>query len=318
MKKFLTVFFALAILSCKCFGTELDNLATIEKEIFGIEYRDDNTTTRLNRLEKHLFGQTKTGANTERINRIAEVSGISFMPKPTQEQQRIAQADLEPEDSNVSYPIIDMMENEIFKKIYQGENVYKRVERLEQKTFGKIFDGDLSQRTDKLKASILTVKPEKITYDENYNPSNFGNKSSNLPMTQYNNDNEYFYTPNPLLTQKAQNSYITGMAAPLNQSYYNSYGNNTSDFEFALSAAENMLLGKTNNTETVHERLNKLEKKIFKKTYSGDHLARLDRIVTAAQAQKTGKMYKENKWDRYISTGIQIGTIVLMILAMIL
>lgn len=79
-----------------------------------------------------------------------------------------------------------------------------------------------------------------------------------------------------------------------------------------------MILGKTNKNESEQVRLSKLEKKIFKKTYNGDSLSRLDRIVSAAHAQKTGKIYNENKWDKYISTGIQVGTIVLMILAMIL
>nr|MCR5261791.1 hypothetical protein [Candidatus Gastranaerophilales bacterium] len=117
----------------------------------------------------------------------------------------------------------------------------------------------------------------------------------------------------PLLTKKSNN--YTGGVAPLNHNYY---GNDSADFEFALNAAENLILGKTNKNETAHERLSRLEQKIFKKTYKGDNLSRLDRIVSAAHAQKTGQAFNENKWSRYISTGIQVGAIVLMILAMIL
>lgn len=316
MKNLLTVFFALTLLSCQSFCAEINDVSTIEQELFGIEYKDDSISNRLNRLEKHLFGQIKTGTNANRIKNLSETSGISLLPKPDAEQQRIAEADFEPEDDNVSYPIIDMLEETAFKKNYQGENVYKRVERLEKKAFGKTFDGNLAERTDKLKASLLAVKPEKITYDKNYNPNNLNSFSQPKYITMDNDDNYSFSSP--LFTKKSQNNFSTGMAAPLNESYYNTYGNQPSDFEFALSAAENMLLGKTNKHESEHERLSKLEKKIFKKTYSGDHLSRLDRIVSAAHAQKTGKVYKENKWDRYISTGIQVGTIVLMILAMIL
>ena len=155
----------------------------------------------------------------------------------------------------------------------------------------------MSERTDKLKAAIVNKTAEN---QQTYQTSYF--------------EDDYFSQSNPAFIKKSQTP--TGYAAPLNSSYNNSYGNN--DFEFALSAAENMILGKTNNNITAAERLEKLEKKIFKKTYSGDHLARLDRIVTAAQAQQTGKIYKDNKWDKYISTGIQVGTIILMILAMVL
>ena len=312
MNKFLVVMIALTILSCKVSAAELNDISIMEKEILGVEYKDETAVKRLSRLEKYVFGKEKSGTNQDRINNISEAAGISFMPKQTAEEKRVAAADFTPEDSNVTYPVIDMMEQEKFKKTYQGENVYKRVERLEKTVFGKSFEGDLSDRTDKLKAAVLAVKPEKITYDDNYNPSNL-NSYSKTPISSYNDDDGFA----PMLTKKT-NSFPTGMAAPLNQSYYNSYGNNTSDFEFALSAAENMILGKTNKDISPAERLSKLEKKVFKKTYSGDHLSRLDRIVSAAHAQKSGQVYKENKWDKYISTGIQVGTIVLMILAMIL
>jgi len=308
MKKPLTVLFILSILSCRVFANELNDISVIENEIFGIEYKDNTLSERINRLEEHLFGKHKTGQNVQRIKQIAETAGISLMPKPTAEQRKIAAADLEPEASNVSYPVIDMMEEKLFNKVNQGENVYKRVERLEKQAFGKTFDGDLSERTDKLKAAVLAVKPEKITYDENL-------REYRTNQYQYYDDNPLF-PERPLLTKKS--SAYTGGAAPLNKSYYNSFGNESNDFEFALNAAENLILGTTNKSDSVHERLSRLEKKIFKKTYSGDNLSRLDRIVSAAHAQKTGKVYSENKWSKYLSTGIQIGAIVLMIMAMIL
>nr|MCR5260745.1 hypothetical protein [Candidatus Gastranaerophilales bacterium] len=172
MKKLLTVIFALTILSCRVFANELNDISTVEKEIFGFEYKDNTLSQRLDRIEKHLFGTKKSGQNAERLKQISEASGISLLPKPTAEQRKIAAADLQPEDANVSYPVIDMMEEKLFKKVHQGENIYKRVERLEKQAFGKTFDGDLSDRTDKLKASILAVKPDKITYDNNYRPNN--------------------------------------------------------------------------------------------------------------------------------------------------
>ena len=286
---------ATVILSCPCFATEITDVSIIENDLFGIEYNDENIAKRLSRIEENIFGEIKTGTNATRIKNITEASGISLTPKQTAEEKRIATADYQKEDNSVTYPIIDMMENEVFNKNFHGENVYKRVARLEEKTFGKSSEGDLSTRTDKLKASILAVKPETFAYD-NYN---------------YKNDYEY-YDNNDNLFSKANNeplfsrSFSTGGAA-------NPYQENQNDFEYALTSAENMILGKTNKNNTNSERLNKLEKKVFKKTFSGNKITRLERVVSAAQAQKTGHIYKDSKLDKYLSTGIQVGSILLLI-----
>lgn len=307
MKQRVMVLAALMLLSCPIFASEISDLTVIEKELFGIEYKDENVTKRLNRVEKYLFGEVKTGTNAQRIKNIADSSGISFMPKQTAEQKRIASADYMPEDNSVTYPIIDMMEQETFKKSYHGENVYKRVARLEQKAFGKSFEGDLSERTDKLKAALLAQKPEIITYDEDYQPSNYNSYSTNQSLAKNDDDMMFSFSKPPFST-----SYPTGGAASAVQGY------DSNDFEYVLSAAEKMIFGKSNKNIPNSDRLDKLEKKVFKKTFSGDKVSRLERVVSAANAQRTGNVYRENKWDKYISTGIQVGSILLMILAMIL
>lgn len=300
MKEKLMLLMATVILSCPSFASEITDVSIIEKDLFGIEYKDENISKRLSRIEENIFGEIKTGTNAIRIKNITEASGISLTPKQTAEEKRIIAADYQKEDNSVTYPIIDMMENEVFNKNFHGENVYKRVARLEEKTFGKAFEGDLSTRTDKLKASILAVKPNTLAYEDSYNYEN--------DYSHYNNDSLFSKTnTEPLFSR----NYTTGGAANL-------YQENQNDFEYALTSAENMILGKTNKNNTNSERLNKLEKKVFKKTFSGDKITRLERVVSAAQAQKTGHIYKESKMDKYLSTGIQVGSILLMILAMIL
>ena len=51
---------------------------------------------------------------------------------------------------------------------------------------------------------------------------------------------------------------------------------------------------------------------------SDDDYLRMQRLQAAANAQQTAKLYEANKIQKYTSTGLQIGSILLMILALIL
>lgn len=329
MKKLILAAAMLTALSCPSFCNELTDISAIEKDLFGVEYTEEQASTRLTRIEEFLFGEKKSGTNADRLKKITDTSGVSTEPKKTENEKKIAEAEYLPEDKNVTYPVIDMMEEKVFNKTYQGENVYKRVERLEKHTYGKISQGELSDRTDKLKASVLAVnsnesmlannsEPQPTTPEEYYkqNPQNYYTQQeknfsfggTSMGSFSFNGgNNPYSYGNSSTTGTKNYQSYSTGGAA----AYHD-------DFEQALSSAENMILGKTNPNSTENERLSKLEKKVFKKTFDGDSLTRLDRVVSAAHAQKTGVGYHENKFDRYLSGGLQAGMILLMILAMIL
>lgn len=347
MKKLVRAFSVLVIVLCSfssVMADELANLSIIEKDLFGVEYKNEDGVKRLNRIEKHIFGEIKSGTSAKRIQDIADASGISFMPKKTAEEKRIAAADFEKEDTSVNYPVIDLMENKVFNKNFHGENVYKRVARLEQKTFGKSSEGELSTRTDKLKAAILAVKQDDLIASENSTKNRIATSSNQRKTAEMfrnsSRNGNTFYDPTPngtsmygensamedyylfgnqtssnnnSLQNDRNNGYPTGGAAK-----YNDYSEARSDFAQALSAAENFILGKSNDNYSDNERLNKLENKVFKKTFSGDKISRLERVVSAASAKKNGGVFNENKWERYLSTGIQVGSILLMILAMIL
>lgn len=320
------------IISSTCNAAEVSKLSIIEQDIFGIEYNEETETKRLNRIEESIFGEIQKGTSEQRIKRIAETSGINFEPKKTQEEKRIAQADITPEASNVSYPIIDMMEEKVFNKNYQGENVYKRVARLEEKVFGKASEGELSDRTDKLKASLLAVKQDNDDSDIIYPQKTAGNNPSYQTPQEYNYQESYSLNI-PSNRNTARNT-VNPYKNNYNNSYYtfdeksgDEYGYSTggaaktfnqSDFDFALTSTENFVLGKSNKKASEEERLETLEKKLFKKTFNDDKVSRLERIVSVVSAKKNGTTYSENKLEKYLTTGMQIGTILLMILAMVL
>lgn len=280
---------------CCASANELSDVSVIENHLFGVEYKDETIVKRLDRIDNYLFGDIQRGTAADRIKKISESAGISFLPKMTSEQKKIAAADFMPEDKDVSYPVIDMLEEQSFNSVYQGENVYKRLERLEKKAFGKINDGDLSTRTDKLKASLLAVKPNKITYDDNYAPKGV------KPQISYNDNN---FPEIQSYSNREEKGYSTGAAADIN---------------YGLSVLENFVFGDTYAHLSSDDRLSKLERKLLKKTFNNDDInSRMERIATVASAKGSSMQYNENKWAKYVSTGVQVGSIILMILAMIL
>lgn len=95
--------------------------------------------------------------------------------------------------------------------------------------------------------------------------------------------------------------------------------NETSDLSLQLSLLENNLFKKSYDDEPMEMRLARLESKIFQRDFVDDSEdQRLQRLQAASTAKKTAKYYDANKAAKYASTGMQIGTMILMILALIL
>ena len=187
-----------------------------------------------------------------------------------------------PEAEGINYPQIDALEYQIFASTYEKESIYKRLERLEKKIFGSVQEGNLASRTDRLKAYIRK------------------------DMLAHNNSS--IYTQKPYNPVESVESYMNSQ---------NRYEN--SDIFIQLSGLETTLFSKTYSQDPVGLRLNRLERKIFQRDFSSDdEYIRLQRLQAAASARQTAKLYEANKVQKYTSTGIQIGSIILMILALIL
>lgn len=92
-----------------------------------------------------------------------------------------------------------------------------------------------------------------------------------------------------------------------------------SDAYLQIGGLENSLFNKTYGQDPMGARLDRLENKIFQRSFSADdEFTRLQRLQAASTAKNTAKYYDNNKFQKYASTGIQIGTFLLMILAFIL
>lgn len=249
--------------------TLASHLGKIEQELWGFEYGSQTDTERIGRIEQSVFGQTNDKETIEkRIEKINKALGIESQ----KEAQSSAGELLSEEMDGISYPQIDQLEMKLFSQVYDKENIYKRIERLEKKIFGATQDGDLASRTDKLKGYLNIDTTPKTVY-------------SRGDIPQY-------------------------------EQSYDGYG---SDINIQISGLEQSLFGKTFSQDPTGLRLNRLERKIFQRDFSSDDdVVRMQRLQAAASAKKTAKYYDMNKAQKFTSTGLQIGTLILMILAMIL
>lgn len=253
--------------------TLASHLSKIEQDLWGFEYGSQTDSERISRIEESVFGKINENETIEkRIEKINRALGLESQ----KEAQSSAGELMSEEVDGVSYPQIDALETKLFSKVYDKENIYKRIERLEKKIFGSTQDGDLASRTDKLKGYLnIDTTPKTVYSNENYQ----------APYGEY----------NP------------------------SFDTYSSDINIQISGLENSLFGKTFSQDPTGLRLNRLERKIFQRDFSSDDdILRMQRLQAAASAKKTAKYYDMNKAQKFTSTGLQIGTLILMILAMIL
>ena len=197
-----------------------------------------------------------------------------------EEEIKLAQSPILKEEDDVNYPQIDSLEYQMFEKTFKDETIYKRLERLEKKIFGSAQEGNLALRTDRLKAYV---------------------QKNDIAQTSK------YYTKKPYTTTSDVEQYMDS------QSKFDS------DIHLQIAGLENALFSKTYSQDPMGLRLNRLERKIFQRDFSSDdEFARLQRLQAASNAQRTAKLYEANKIQKYASTGIQLGSLILMILALIL
>lgn len=262
-------------------NAEIAQISKMENSIWGFEYSKDDISKRLSRIENNVFGSVNSKlSEKERIKKLNEALGFEDFEDSQKQSYEIAQSEV----GDVDYPQIDALEYQMFQSTYEKENIYKRLERLEKKIFGSTQQGDLAFRTDRLKAYIR----KDVVAKQDKNPS--------------------YHTQQPYSPTNDIEPYMGSQ---------NKYEN--SDIYIQIAGLETTLFSKTYSQDPVGLRLNRLERKIFQRDFSSDdEYLRLQRLQAAANATQSAKLYEANKFQKYASTGVQIGSIILMILALIL
>ena len=322
-KKLVLSIAALWILSSSSLAADYitTKLNEIEKYFYGYTNKGSEIS-RVARVEKDLYGQTSSQSLKSRVDKIYKdmnlggSTGAAAPVKENQSFQKTEAKDIGPKaDAGIKYPIVDKLEQKVFKKSYENEDIYDRLSRLEKQVFPDKQNNNtlsLNERVDVLRNKLLSeprladvdIDPyrEEIILengqkylgdsDSQYNYYSYeGSKNRIPPQNSLEDDNSYDY------------AQTTG------ERYAQNYD---------LDILEKQLFGKRFIQEPPSKRLARLENKVFQRTFSDNDEARTQRLLAVTTAQKTSKAYDSNKWAQRINTGIQIGSILLMVLAMIL
>ena len=329
-KKILLSVFALLFLCSNSFAADYvgTKLEEIEKYFYGYTNKGSDIS-RVARVEKDLYGQTSSQSLKNRVDKIykdmnlggATGAAASLNQSYVPEEEPMTK-DIGPQaEAGIKYPVVDKLEQKVFKKAYENDDIYDRLARLEKQVFPKDFAQkstlSLNERVDALRDKLLggsqlaavDIDPmrEEIILEN-------GQKYMGDNDTQYN-----YYSYEGSKNHIAQPS-------PSFDSPYSSYPDSSAfDDEtvgyaqnYDLDVLEKQLFGKRFAQEPPSKRLARLESNLFQRTFSDNDEARIQRLLAVTTAQKTSQEYDSNKWARRLNAGIQIGSILLMVLAMIL
>lgn len=291
--------------SASQYSSILDN---IEKSLYGFTYTTSDDMTRLSRIEESVYGQTKTNKSVaDRVNGLkkdmsADLIGHEITPKEDTfmeeqdsfKEEKLAQNSVPPAGANVDYPSINELEKQIFNQEFKTKDLNSRLASLEQKSLGKTYDNDpFSARVERLQAKI---KPKSFMNNSIAQSSNSYYDEETIPLDKNYRLDEY---QSPAFDYDTYNSRN---AKPTN-----------------LATVEKAIFKRTFANDNMNNRLSRLESTMFGTTFATDsENDRLRRISSAYKATKSAGKYDSNKFSQNMATAMQIGTLLLMILACVL
>lgn len=311
MKKYVIIFTLLLTVSTGVYAsTYTPTLGKIENVLYGFQYDNEDDSTRLNRIENTVYGNTSSGNIGQRLGKLrndlsADLIGQEITPtEDTFADENESIVSEEPAaDANIQYPAVDELEERVFNQKFASKDIKARLTALEEKTFGKAYNDDLASRVDRLKAELK--------------PDSFMNNG----IAQSSND--FFDNEDVIALEK--NYHLDRYESP-NQFDYDAYnaahGSKKGLFSTKkanISTVENAILSQSFKNDTMENRLSRLENAMFGTEFSNDdNQTRAERIASAYRAQKSASRYDSNKFSQNMATAVQIGTLLLMVLACIL
>ncbi|MBE7711057.1 MAG: hypothetical protein E7Z92_02835 [Cyanobacteria bacterium SIG31] len=263
-------------------------ISKIETELYGFDYINDELINRITRLEKSIYGKVLSGDINNRIKKITTDIISENIGKEIEPTEDTFYQEEELADSSVNYPILDEIEKKIFNQTYKNRDFHTRIVTIERKLFNKIYDvEDYSTRMDRIKAEVL---PEQLAREKV-----FGYDNSNS-LTQ--ND----------LSGLNRNRF-TGIYGQENYTRpYVNYG----DYQGVTGAAPEI-------PDNINDQLAQLEYSTFGTEFSNeDTNTRIKRLNSVNKAKKSSSRYDSQKFNQRMSTVMEIGAMLLMILAMVL
>jgi len=288
-------------------ATTQETLNKIENSLFGFEYNNEDELTRIKRIEENVYGQTSNDTIQNRIAKLNKDLDVDLYGQEIEPCEDTLARDYEEkevlssQDANIDYPVINELEKSVFNQEYKNIGVKDRLAQLEKKVFSQEYStDDLSTRVDRLREQIrpTSLEPTIANAYDDYNISG--------------------YYPPPIdydgMTIGGNSNYYTS-------NYYNSqnYSSPTPSKKTSISTIEKSLYNQNFKNDSMNNRLSRVEQSMFGETFTDqDEQTRIGRISSAYNAQKSASKYDSNKFTQNMSTAMQIGTMILMLLACIL
>ena len=274
--------------------SQSSTISKIENDIYGFDYPKDSVKKRIERLENTIYGKVNTGDINKRLTKLsgdisADVIGLEITPV----EDTFAEAEEAVADSSVNYPIVDEIEKKLFNETYKNRDFHTRIVTIEKKLFGKVYDvDDYSTRMDRIKAEIM---PETVDYTDRF-------------AHEYRDNRE-----NMLTSDDLSGSSFSRFSMPFGQRNYSRPYANYGD-EFIGGAAP-----VPNYNTNLNDELAQLEYETFgTEFYNEDTTSRIKRLNSVNKAKKSSQRYDSNRFTQRMSTAMEIGAMILMILAMVL
>lgn len=245
---------------------------------------------KLYKIEEELYGLDYSDqSDEERLTRIEKsVYGVASNKKNIDERISRVYSDLSADVFNEKItPVEDSFEME---ELAEDSSVrYPALDRVETKLFRQI--------NDKSGLNARIVKIEKHLFNQVYANDDYHTRVERIKNNVFKDDyklaSEGAISDDYVFNRTTFNSEdLSG----LNRNLYNGAGRTT--FSDRLASLENQVLGGAYEFDTDEERLNRLN--------------------SAYKAQKSIKKYDSNKFQQGMSTAMQIGAMLLMVLCMVL
>ena len=302
MKKLIVLFAVLISMNMAYSSPYTQTINNLENVLYGYQYSNETDAGRISRIEETVYGKASSGDINMRINKLktdlsAELIGKEITPVEDTFREETEDSEYIASNPDIQYPAVDELEMKVFNQTFQKKEIKKRLTELEQKTFGKTYSDDLSTRVDRLKAQI---RPQSLMNNNIAQSSNsFFDENEVIPL-----EKDY---------------HLDRYESP--QKFdYNAYNSSRNPMgHVSLNTVEHKILKQSFQNDTMQKRLSRLENAMFGTQFSDDdEQSRINRITSAYKANKSSAKYDSNKFSQGMGTALQIGTIILMVLACIL
>ncbi len=315
MRKLFTTILFIFLLSNNCFAQSKTSqtLSRIENNLFGIEYTKQSDTERLSRIEEQVYGQSKSGSVKSRLSALSDDIAANQMG-----QEITPTRDTFAEEDNYNEKKLAQSSEQEYIEPDNPKIEYPAVNEIEEQIFGKNYKNlDINSRLSKLEKEIF-----KKTYEDALSErvERLKNKIAYKPKQNEFEEQNYFYdeqdnyfSPNSLAQNSTDTFYHSQKGDLIDRKIADR------DFRSKLNKLEKNVFKQSFSNDTVENRLSRLENTIFNSNFSNDkETTRLKRISSAVNAQKSAKKYDSNGFQQKMATAMQIGMFVLMVVAMIL